>query len=125
VTVKIPQALPLQPEPESDHDSELLGFDSGTGVMVATKAAVTPGCTVAGALSCSEKLLVIRAFAEFCLEGSATLVAVRVTLAFPGRICGAVKFPFTSTLPHELGQDEPERLQRIAGSGLPLLEMEA
>lgn len=31
----------------------------------------------------------------------------------------------TSTLPHEPGQDEPERFQRIAGSGLPLLETEA
>jgi hypothetical protein len=90
VTVKIPQALPLQPVPESDHDKELLGFEPGTGVMVATSAAVTPGCTVAGALSCMEKSLVIRTFAEFCLAGSAALVAVKVTLAFPGRICGAV-----------------------------------
>ena len=90
MTVKIPQALPLQPVPESDHDKELLGLDPGTGVMVATSAAVTPGCTVAGALSCSEKSLLIRTFAESRLEGLATLVAVKVTLAFPGRICGAV-----------------------------------
>jgi len=90
VTVKTPQALPLQLVPESDHDRTLLGFDPGTGVMVATNAAVTPGCTVAGALSCIEKSLVIRTFAEFCLEKSATLVAVKVTPAFPGRICGAV-----------------------------------
>ena len=29
------------------------------------------------------------------------------------------------TLPHELGHAEPETLQRMVGSGLPLLEMEA
>ena len=125
VTVRIPQALPLQPVPERDHDRELLGFDPGTRVMVATSAAVTPGCTLAGALSSNEKLLVIWTFAELCLEGSAALVAVSVTLAFPGKICGAVKFPFASTLPQDAVHDGPERLQRIAGSGLPLLEIEA
>lgn len=90
MTVRIPQALPLHPAPESDHDKELLGFEPCTGVMVATRAAVTPGCRDAGALSCNVKLLVIKIFAEFCLEGSAALVAVRVKLALPGRVCGAV-----------------------------------
>jgi len=62
---------------------------------------------------------------EFCLEGSATLVAVRVTLGAEGRMAGAVKFPLASTMPQLLGQAGPERLQRMAGSGLPLLATEA
>ena len=34
-------------------------------------------------------------------------------------------FPLASTVPQLLGQAGPERLQRMAGSGLPLLAMEA
>jgi hypothetical protein len=89
ITLKAPQEAPLQPGPLSDHVSTLLGFDPGTGVMVATTVAAAPAGTPDGAISCSEKVLVIATAAETCFEGSATLCAVSVTLAGDGRICGA------------------------------------
>jgi len=42
-TERMPQALPLQPLPESDQESAALGLEPGTGVSVATMAEVTPG----------------------------------------------------------------------------------
>ena len=90
ITERIPQALPLQPLPESDQERTAPGLEPGTGVSVATMAAVTPGWRLEGAASCSVKWLVMVRMVEFCLEGSATLVAVRVTPGVEGRMAGAV-----------------------------------
>jgi len=90
VTVKIPHALPLQPVPLSDQFKTALGLLFAAGVKVATRPAVTPGCTLAGAVNCRRKLLVILMLLLLCLEESAALVAVTMTLAGLGNICGAV-----------------------------------
>lgn len=120
-TVNVPQKLPLQPGPLRAQDIAVLGFDPETGVRVATIVAVPPAGTFDGAESCKEKLLVTVTAAEICFEGSATLCAVNVVLAGKGRICGAMYLPFASTDPQPLVQAGPERLQRIAVSGWPLL----
>jgi hypothetical protein len=119
--VSVPQEVPPQPGPLSDQASVVLGLEFGTGVMVATIVAVVPVGTPDGAVSCSEKLLVMFSAAEICFEGSATLCAVSVTFAGEGRIPGAVKCPLLSTLPQALGHAAPERLHRTALSGCPLL----
>ena len=89
-TVRMPQALPLQPVPESDQESALLGLEPGTGVSVATMAEVAPGGRLEGATTCRVKWLVMVRVAEDCREESAALVAMRVTLGADGRIGGAV-----------------------------------
>jgi hypothetical protein len=89
-TVSVPQAVELQPGPESDEERTVLGFEPGTGVIVATMAAVLPAETLGGAVICSVKLLVMVIAAEACLEGSATLCAVTAAAAAEGRIAGAV-----------------------------------
>jgi hypothetical protein len=121
MTVNVPQELPLQPGPLSVQASDVLGFEPGTGVIVVTIVAVPAAGTPEGAESCKEKLLVMATAAEICFEGSATLCAVNVALAGVGRICGAVYLPLASTAPHPLAHATPERLQRIAVSGCPLL----
>ena len=90
VIVKTPQALPAQPLPLMDHESALLGWDPGTGVSVAVNGVAAPACRLPGAESCKLKWLVIVTLTLLCFVGSATLVAINVTLAEPGRICGAV-----------------------------------
>jgi hypothetical protein len=90
ITVNVPQELPLQPGPLSAQDSDVLGFEPGTGVIVATIVAVPAAGTLDGAESCNEKLLVMDTTVETCFEGSATLCAVSVALAGEGRIRGAV-----------------------------------
>ena len=117
VTIRIPQPVPLQPLPESDQLRLLEGFDPGTGVNVATTACVAPVSCDEGALSCSVKLLVIVTFAEFLREGSAALVAVTVTLAGLGRICGAAYFPLASIAPQFVGQVGPLSDHRTVVSG--------
>ena len=72
-TVKVPQELPLQPGPLSAQARVVLGFEPGTGVMVATIVAVAPVGRLEGAESCNEKLLVMARAAGICFEGSATL----------------------------------------------------
>ena len=99
----------------------MLGFEPGTGVSVAATAAEPPEATLEGAESCTEKLLVMVTAAEACLDGSATLCAVSVTVAEAGRICGAVYLPFASSEPQAAGQAGPEMLQRIPVFGCPLL----
>ncbi len=59
--------------------------------------------------------------AAACLEGSATLCAITATAAGDGKICGEVKLPLLSTLPHALGHDAPVTLQRNAVFGWPAL----
>lgn len=85
-TLNVPQELPLQPGPLSAHASAVLGFESATGVSVATIVAVPLTGTLDGAESCNEKLLVMATAAEICFEGSATLCAVSVVLAGEGRV---------------------------------------
>ena len=125
VTIRIPQPVPLHPLPESDQLRLLEGLDPGTGVSVATTACVALVCTDDGALSCSVKLLVIVTLDEFLREGSAALVAVTVTLAGLGRICGAVYFPLASIVPQLAGQAAPLSDHRIVASGCPALVTEA
>ena len=86
----VPQAVELQPGPESDHVRIVLGLEPGSGVIVATTDAVPPAGTLCGAVTCSVKLLVMAMGAEACLDGSATLCAVNVAAAGEGRIPGAV-----------------------------------
>jgi hypothetical protein len=120
---RVPQDEPLQPAPVKAQVIASLGFDPGTGVKVATIAAVPSVGTLAGALTVSVKLLVTVMDAEARLEGSAALCAVKVTLEGEGRICGAVKFPRASTTPHPLEHAVPETLQRTVVSGCPALVM--
>jgi hypothetical protein len=89
-TESVPHEAALQPGPDNDQERTVLGFEPGTGVSVATSVAVPPVGTLAGAESCRVKWLVTVTAAEACLDGSATLCAVSITLAFAGRICGAV-----------------------------------
>ncbi len=125
MTVNVPQELPLQPGSLSAHDSDVLGFESGTGVIVATIVADAPAGTLEGAESCKEKLLVIATGAEICFEGSAALCAVSVALAGAGRICGAVYLPLASTAPHPLAHAAPERLCPPKCRRGPAKEMES
>ena len=116
-----PQAVPLQPGPDKDHESAVLGLDPGRGVKIVATVAVEPVPTLAGADTVNEKLLVIVIAAEACLEGSATLCAVNVSVWEEGRICGATNRPLESTEPHADPQPRAERLQRTAVSGCPPL----
>jgi hypothetical protein len=50
-TVSVPQAVELQPGPESDQESTVLGFEPGIGVIVATIVAVLPAGTLCGAVT--------------------------------------------------------------------------
>lgn len=91
VTVlRVPQALALQPEPVTDQARTVLGLEPATGVSVATRTAVAEVATVPGAASCRVKWLVMVTEAAACLEGSAALCAVTVTVGGDGRIGGAV-----------------------------------
>src|SRR5260370_27238480 len=58
---------------------------------------------------------------EACLDRSARLCAVTITVVEAGKIGGAAKFPLASSVPHAEGQAAPEMLQRTAVSGRPLL----
>src|ERR1700676_4419488 len=89
-TVSVPQVVGLERGPESDQARTGLGFEPGTGVIVATIVAEPPAGTLCGAVICSAKLLVKLMGADICFEGSATLCAVSVAVAGAGRICGAV-----------------------------------
>src|SRR5208282_2230554 len=89
-TVSVPQVEKLQPGPESDHDRTGLGFEPGTGVIVARMDAELPAVTLWGAVTCSVKLLVTVIAEKVCFEGSATLCAVSVAVAGAGRMAGAV-----------------------------------
>ena len=90
---------------------------------MATIVALVPAGTLDGAESCNAKLLVMVTAAEICLDGSATLCAVSVTLAGEGRIPGAANAPLESTVPHALEHAAPDKLQRTVVSGWPLLAM--
>ena len=88
----------------------------GAGVSVAVNCAVAPLATAEGPLTVKVNALVMLSVAPAAFEGSAALVAVRVTLAGVGRICGAVNSPPKSTVPHAApAQPGPATLQLTAG----------
>lgn len=118
-----PQVVPLQPGPDKDHEIAVLGLDPGTGVKVAATVAFEFVPTLACADRVNEKLLVIVIAAEACLEGSATLCAVNVSVGDEGKVCGATNRPPESREPHVEPQPRAERLQRTAVSGWPPLVM--
>src|SRR5579863_648578 len=89
-TVSVPQVEELQPGPESDHERFELGFEPGTGVIVATIVAVPPAGTLCGAVTCRVKLLVMLMPTDVCFDGSATLCAVSIAVAGAGSTPGAV-----------------------------------
>ena len=68
----------------------------------------------------SEKLLVTWKIPVACLEGSATLVAVTISLEGDGNICGAVTVPLELTVP-QLAPAHPGPLsdQRMLVLGRP------
>jgi hypothetical protein len=86
----VPHAVPVQPAPETLHEIARLGFELATGVSVAVKLAVLPAFTDAGPVRASENELVTVIVPVPSFDGSAMLMAVRVTLGGAVRTCGAV-----------------------------------
>src|SRR4051812_26087723 len=117
--------MPRHPPPVTDQESKWLGFDPGKKVSIVATVIESPVATLTGAERASEKLLVMATAAEASFEGSARLRAVKVTMALFGKIGGAVKLPRVSTVPHSDGHTAPERVQRTAVSGCPLLPIDA
>src|ERR1700687_5285541 len=124
-TASTPQLVPLWPAPDSAQESAVAGFEPAISVSVAAITLEPPEATLVGAESCKEKLLVMVAVAEACLEGSGTLCAVSVTVAGAGSVCGAGELPFASSAPQRGGQGGAEMLQRIPGFGCPALVIAA
>jgi hypothetical protein len=116
-TASTPHDALLHPLPESDQVSAGEGFEPAAGVSVATIPADAPAATLAGAETWRVKLLVMVTAAEVHLDGSATLWAVRVVVAGKGKICGAVKSPLESIVPHPSEHAAPDSVQRIVGLG--------
>jgi len=111
----VPQAVPLHPGPETLQLTTRLGFELGAGVSVAVNCAVVPLATAEGPRTVKVNALVMLSIALAAFEGSAALVAVRVTLAGVGRICGAVNSPLESMVPHAApAQPGPATLQLTA-----------
>ena len=126
VTVTVPQDAPLQPGPETLQLTERSGLELGAGVRVAVYCADAPALTDVGPVTTRVNVLVTCTAAAACLDGSATLCAVKVTFAGEGKICGAVKSPLESSVPQDgPAQAGPEMLQMTARLGLPELEMVA
>lgn len=89
-TVRVPHVVCVQPGPVTNHRRLVSGFEPAAAVKVATIDAVPPAVTTCGPLTCNAKLLLMVIEAVVCLEGSATLCAVKIAFAGEGRICGAV-----------------------------------
>jgi len=115
ITERMPQALPLQPLPESDQERTAPGLEPGTGVRVATMAAVTPGWRLEGRGKLQREVAGDGDGGKFCLEGSATLVAVRVTLERRENGGRGVIFRWRRWR-RIVWAAGPERLQRMARS---------
>jgi hypothetical protein len=96
-----PQAGPVQPAPEAVQKTPLAGFEPATETKRDLKFAVAPALTEDGPLTENTKRLVSETGTEEFFDGSATLVAVMVTFAGEGRICGAVKRPAPVIVPQE------------------------
>ena len=99
-TLRAPQDVPEHPAPETAQEIAGFGFEFGTGVSVAERPALAPAATDEGPLTVKVKLLVMVIAAVAFFEGSATLVAVIVTVGGDGKVCGAVKRPIELMAPH-------------------------
>ena len=62
----------------------MLGFDPAMGIMVATTTALADVKTVSGAVSCNVNWLVMVRSMLACLDWSAALCAVMVTIGAAG-----------------------------------------
>ncbi len=118
----VPHPAPEQPGPLTLHVTTVLGFELGAGVSVAEYCADAPACTELGPETVKVKLLVIVTTTALDFAVSAKLLAVSVTFAGVGRICGAVYRPLGSTEPHaDAAQPAPATLHVTLRSGLPAL----
>ena len=86
----VPQAAPVQPVPAALHNIARLGLELAVGVRVEVKALVLPALTDVGPVTARENVLVIVIVPVPLLDGSATLMAVKVTFGGAVRTCGAV-----------------------------------
>ena len=122
----VPQEGPGHPAPESVQEIAGSGFEFGTGVSVAARAALAPALTDAGPVTVKVKLLVTVTAAVAFFDGSAVLVAVIVSVGGTGRSCGAEKMPFEVTAPHVgPAQPAPRSAQLTPLSGFPAERMVA
>lgn len=116
----VPHALPEQPAPLTLQAITRLGLELGAGVRVAMKFAASPVFTEAGPVKAREKVLVTVIVPIPFLDGSATLMAVKVTLGGAVSTCGAVYVPVVSTTPQAVpAHPLPERTQVTARLGWP------
>jgi hypothetical protein len=116
----VPQAAPVQPVPATLQDIARLGLEFTAGVSVGVKVFVLPAWTDEGPLIARENVLVMTIVPVPLFEGSATLVAVRVTFGGAVRICGAVYVPEEFTVPHAApAQPLPDATHVTARLGFP------
>lgn len=89
-------------------------------MRVAVKMAVLPALTDDGPVTARENVLVTVIVPVPPFDGSATLIAVRVTFGGAVRICGAVYVPEELTVPHAApAHPLPESTQVTARLGFP------
>jgi hypothetical protein len=116
----VPQAAPVHPVPATAHEIARLGLEFAAGVRVAMKVAVLPAFTDEGPVTAKENVLVMVIVPVPLFDGSATLIAVNVTLGGAVRICGAVYAPEEFTMPHAAPTHPlPDTTQVTARLGLP------
>lgn len=116
----VPHADPEQSGPETDQLMAVSGFDPEAGTNEAVKVPLDPAANDEGPLSENVKVLVTVTAAVELFEGSARLVAMRVTDGGVGRIRGAVKSPAEVTEPQAAPeQPGPFSTQLTARSGWP------
>jgi hypothetical protein len=125
-TLIVPQDEPEHPVPETAQEIARFGFELGTGVSVAVRPALVPTVTDEGPLTVKVKLLVTVTTAVAFFDGSATLLAVTVSIGGTGRFCGAVKIPLEVIAPHvSPAQPCPLSAQMIPMLGFPAETMPA
>jgi len=114
----MPQALPLQPLPESDQERTAPGLEPGTGVRVATMAAVKAGLEAGGRGKLQREVLAMATAVKFCFGGISDAGGGQGDAGSGGEMAGAVVISLASMAPQLFGQAGPERLQRMAEIGL-------
>ncbi len=119
-----PQAAATHPAPETLQKIAVLGFEPGTGASAAAKLMLPPAAIPEemgpSALMVSAKRLEIVILAVEDFEGSATLVAVKVTDGGEGKLCGAVRTPAEFMAPQAAPEHPaPPMLHETAVAGLP------
>lgn len=85
----VPQAAPAQPDPPTLQPTARLGLPEPETLAANCRVAPSSTSAVAGATLTARSLVTLTA-AVALFEGSATLVAVMVSVADEGRFCGAV-----------------------------------